>query len=92
LTAQGKSTAPDEYAEEAAFYFRIIDETLGHTPGSVLELGSGGGNNAVHYKEWVDRVALPPVFEKLRAEPYGDRAVAFIQKARKMLRSGGVPG
>ena len=27
-------------------------------PGSVLELGSGGGNNAVHYKEWVDRVVL----------------------------------
>lgn len=46
-------TAPAEYAEEAEFYFRHIVEALGRKPGSWLELGSGGGNNASHYAPWV---------------------------------------
>jgi SAM-dependent methyltransferase len=42
-------SAPDEYAEEAAEYTRLI---LGAVPDAreVLELGSGGGNNASHMK------------------------------------------
>lgn len=41
-------TAPSEYAEEAAAYRRLLDATGPvHT---VLELGSGGGNNASHLK------------------------------------------
>lgn len=47
-------SAPEEYAEEAAFY---RDTLIEHTPRAireVLELGSGGGNNASHLTEHWD--------------------------------------
>jgi SAM-dependent methyltransferase len=44
-------TAPADYEEEAAFYTRVLDEVSDRPPRTVLELGSGGGNNASHMKE-----------------------------------------
>jgi SAM-dependent methyltransferase len=41
---------PDDYAEEAAFYRRTMVEASARPPATVLELGSGGGNNASHLK------------------------------------------
>jgi hypothetical protein len=46
-------TAPAEYAEEAAFFLRLFTEALGAPPRTLLELGSGGGNMASHYKREV---------------------------------------
>jgi SAM-dependent methyltransferase len=46
-------TAPEEYAEESAFYFNTILEFSAMPPRTLLELGSGGGNNALHYKQHV---------------------------------------
>jgi len=46
-------TDPREYAEEAAFYLKTIAELGGAVPRTMLELGSGGGANASHYKESV---------------------------------------
>ena len=43
-------THPDDYAEEAAEWSRFIAEALGHAPATMLELGSGGGNNASYMK------------------------------------------
>jgi SAM-dependent methyltransferase len=43
-------TAPEEYAEEAAFHERALVEHSARTVRTVLELGSGGGNNASHMK------------------------------------------
>jgi SAM-dependent methyltransferase len=43
-------TAPDDYAEEAARYRRLIDEAVPDAT-TLLELGSGGGNNASHLRE-----------------------------------------
>jgi len=43
-------TAPEDYAEEAAFYLRAITEASDCAPRTLLELGSGGGANASHYK------------------------------------------
>jgi SAM-dependent methyltransferase len=43
-------TAPAEYAEEAAFYTQQLIEASDRPPETVLELGSGGGNNASHMK------------------------------------------
>lgn len=40
----------DEYAGEAAVYAGILREHARPAPASVLELGSGGGNNAFHLK------------------------------------------
>lgn len=43
-------SAPGDYAEEAEFFRKLIVESVGATPGTVLELGSGGGNNASFLK------------------------------------------
>ncbi len=42
-------TAPSDYAHEASRY-RAVLETLTPQPTTLLELGSGGGNNASHLK------------------------------------------
>ena len=44
-------THPDDYAEEAAFITAVIDEVVLGEAETLLELGSGGGNNASHLKE-----------------------------------------
>ena len=43
-------TAPEDYAEEAELYRRVLLEACDEPPRTVLELGSGGGNNASHLK------------------------------------------
>ncbi len=43
-------SAPEDYAEEAAFYQRAIIDACARPPETLLELGSGGGNNASHLK------------------------------------------
>jgi len=51
-------SAPEEYAEEAAFYLRTLIEAAGEVPKTLLELGAGGGNNAWHYKRHIASVTL----------------------------------
>jgi SAM-dependent methyltransferase len=41
---------PEDYEEEAAFYARTLAGACTRPPRTVLELGSGGGNNASHLK------------------------------------------
>jgi hypothetical protein len=43
-------SAPADYAEEADFARRLITEASPTFPATMLELGSGGGNNASHLK------------------------------------------
>jgi SAM-dependent methyltransferase len=43
-------SSPSDYAEEAAFYQRLLIESSALTPATALELGSGGGNNASYFK------------------------------------------
>jgi SAM-dependent methyltransferase len=43
-------SAPEEFRQEAALFARILTETSARAPRSVLELGSGIGNNASHLK------------------------------------------
>lgn len=43
-------SSPDDYTEEAEEYRRILLESCQHPPLTLLELGSGGGNNASHLK------------------------------------------
>jgi ubiquinone/menaquinone biosynthesis C-methylase UbiE len=43
-------SAPADYAEEAAFFARVLTGACTPAPRTVLELGSGGGNNAFHLK------------------------------------------
>lgn len=43
-------SAPEDYEEEAATYANLLIEHSTRPPQMVLELGSGGGNNASHMK------------------------------------------
>ena len=43
-------TAPEDYEEEAAFFVKHLTDACITPPKTVLELGSGGGNNASHMK------------------------------------------
>jgi SAM-dependent methyltransferase len=43
-------TSPEDYNVEAAFYSRLLSEAAQIPVNAVLELGSGGGNNASHMK------------------------------------------
>jgi SAM-dependent methyltransferase len=47
-------TAPEDYAEEAAFFTQLLNERSERPVRTVLELGSGGGNNASHMKRHFD--------------------------------------
>jgi SAM-dependent methyltransferase len=44
-------TAPGDYEEEASFYYKTLARALGRKPKTLLELGSGGGNNASWMKK-----------------------------------------
>lgn len=44
-------SAPEDYSEEAAFARVLLCENANGAVTTVLELGSGGGNNAVHMKK-----------------------------------------
>lgn len=46
-------TAPEEYAEEADFYWGLIAEASATPPRTLLELGAGQGAMASHYKQHV---------------------------------------
>ncbi len=43
-------SAPEDYAEEATFYAEALLAACTFAPRTLLELGSGGGNNASHLK------------------------------------------
>jgi trans-aconitate methyltransferase len=49
---------PAEYAEEVAFFLPLLSEVTSHQPATLLELGSGGGNNALHMKSAFASVTL----------------------------------
>ena len=51
-------TAPADYEEEATFYLGLLTEALGEPPRLLLELGSGGGHMASHYKREIPHVTL----------------------------------
>ena len=53
-------SAPADYAEEAAFYQRTLEAASDGPLRTVLELGSGGGNNASHLKARFDMVLVEP--------------------------------
>jgi SAM-dependent methyltransferase len=57
-------TPPDEYEEEAEIYRRTMEEAAEGPVRSVLELGSGGGNNAFHLKEQFE-MTLTDVSEEM---------------------------
>lgn len=53
-------STPDDYAEEAAFFHQIFNEVSQSPPLTLLELGSGGGNNASHLKVHYQMTLVDP--------------------------------
>jgi SAM-dependent methyltransferase len=53
-------SAPDDYREEAAFFAETLAAACARPPRTVLELGSGGGNNASHLKAQFEMVLVEP--------------------------------
>ena len=53
-------SAVDEYAEEAEFYGRVLAAAGSQPARSLLELGSGGGNNAFFMKQRFDATLVDP--------------------------------
>jgi SAM-dependent methyltransferase len=51
-------SAPEDYQEEATFYFNAMQEVATGRIETVLELGSGGGNNASFMKTRVKELVL----------------------------------
>jgi SAM-dependent methyltransferase len=63
-------SSPSDYAREADFYRQVLRKACDRAPRTLLELGSGGGNNASHLKRrfqlvLVDRSA--PMLDVSRA-------------------------
>lgn len=51
-------SAPEDYREEAEFFLRLFAEITTRESPTLLELGSGGGNNALHMKPAFAAVTL----------------------------------
>ncbi|MBI2756279.1 MAG: class I SAM-dependent methyltransferase [Chloroflexi bacterium] len=60
-------TSPEDAREEAAFFLQQMTEALRATPRSVLDLGSGGGNLAWHYKREIPSVTLTDLSSQMLA-------------------------
>lgn len=56
-----------EYADEAVFFWQILQEAGCPPNGSLLELGSGGGNNAFYLKSHFARVTLTDLSPEMLA-------------------------
>ena len=81
-------TAPADYAEEAAFYWNAICSAGSAPPRTLLELGSGGGNNASHLKAHLQSYARRPVAPDARPEPV-DQPGVRAHRRRYAHRSAG---
>lgn len=62
---------PEDYADEASFFMDLLSEITDNPPVSLLELGSGGGSNAVYMQPGFASVTLvdlsPGMLEVSRA-------------------------
>ena len=75
-----------DYAEEAGIYARILREHAAIPIRTVLELGSGGGNNASHMKSWFELtlVELSPAMlgQSQRLNPDCEHRLGDMRTAR----------
>jgi SAM-dependent methyltransferase len=59
-------SAPEDYAEEAAWIADAFRQSLGRDPSTILELGSGGGNTASHLSR-NSKLTLVDLYEPMLA-------------------------
>lgn len=64
-------SAPAEYEEEAAFYLKALSDAARQPIRTLVEIGSGGGNNASHMKAQVEEIVLVDLSEEMLAVSRG---------------------
>jgi SAM-dependent methyltransferase len=87
-------TAPTDYEEEAGIYLELMERTADGSLREVLELGSGGGNNASHMKERVSLTLVdlsPAMLDVSRSiNPELEHLEGDMRNVRLMRRFDGV--
>src|SRR5687768_6098801 len=81
-------TAPEEYAEEAEVYRGLLEEAGVPAGGKVLELGSGGGNNASHLKAHFEMTLTDLSAEMLELSKSINPELEHIEGDMRTLRLG----
>jgi hypothetical protein len=81
-------TAPAEYAEDARLYLELLTEAAGARPRTLLELGSGGGNIASHYKSEVDATLVDLSAPMLRLSQRLNPECEHVQGDMRSIRLG----
>ena len=81
-------TAPDEYGEDADYFWACFVEAAGSPPQTLLELGSGGGNMALHYKRHVTATLTDLSSEMLALSQTINPELEHIQGDMRTLRLG----
>ncbi|MBV9357082.1 MAG: class I SAM-dependent methyltransferase [Chloroflexi bacterium] len=81
-------TAPADYVEDARIYLELIADAAGVAPRSLLELGSGGGNNASHYKRSVQATLVDRSLQMLALSQRLNPECEHIQGDMRTLRLG----
>jgi trans-aconitate methyltransferase len=77
---------PAGYAEEAGIYARVLREHARGPLRSLLELGSGGGNNASHLKAWFEMTLVersaPMIRQSRRINPELEHRIGDMRSVR----------
>src|SRR5919199_5891659 len=60
-------SSPEDYIDEANFFYQVLVAAGVPPAPTLLELGCGGGNNAVHLKEHLTRVTLTDLSPQMLA-------------------------
>lgn len=81
-------SAPEDYAEEAAFYQREMLARADEPCESMLELGSGGGNNASHLKRRFRMTLVEPSDGMLRVSRALNPELEHVQGDMRTVRLG----
>ena len=83
-------THPSDYAEEAAYYTRLIEQTSDGPMRTLLELGSGGGNNASYLKARFECTLTDLSAEMLALSATLNPECEHVQSDMRTLRLGRV--
>jgi SAM-dependent methyltransferase len=81
-------THPKDYVEEADFIARVVDEVADGDARTLLELGSGGGNNASHLKARFDLTLTDLSDEMLELSRSLNPECEHVQGDMRTLRIG----
>jgi trans-aconitate methyltransferase len=81
-------TSPEEYATEAGFYGRLLMESAQIPIETILELGSGGGNNASHLKARFELTLVDVSEEMLELSQTLNPECEHIQGDMRTIRLG----